>query len=635
MQLSRMRFSYFWYSSSHHLSPLKRWQVSSLLVACGTSLCSSISSSPVTGASRTSQAQFSSLTHIRRIFCRSNSLVSEEFESKMEVVKAVLRVESAALDKVALTAGGRDYTYAEVLRAAFRISSLVEKKDAINGVVANGEEKQVDAETGRKPDGPRIGIMAKPCAEFVASMWAAWLNGAVAVPLALSYPEVELIHVLTDADISVVVATEEYKEILEKVVEKSPGVKLYILPPVSSENDSVVTQSLDKLLVEVQSRASNLSGEEAALIIYTSGTTGRPKGVVHTQGGLGAQVRMLSETWEYSADDRFLHCLPLHHVHGLINSLLAPLYTGATVDLLPKFSTSGVWQRWRDSYPLGGEPADSPITAFTGVPTVYVRLLQGYEAMDAETQKASAYAAKQLRLMMCGSSALPLPVMEQWEAVTGHRLLERYGMTEFGMGLTNPVRGERRPSFVGQPFPGVEITIDDSDSDVKGVGELCLKSPSMFREYWRQPKVTKESFTEDGFFRTGDTVTIEDGYVKILGRTSVDILKVGGFKLSALEIEAVLLEHPAIAECAVLGLPDKDYGELMCAVIVPPEAKAKEAAATSEPVLTLKELHQWAKEKLAPYKLPQKLYIWESIPRNALGKVNKKELKKTLLESAT
>ncbi|OAE25403.1 hypothetical protein AXG93_4620s2180 [Marchantia polymorpha subsp. ruderalis] len=606
--------------------------------------------------------------------------VPGDFESKMEVVKVALKLESAALEKVAVTAGDKSFTYAEVLRSAFNISSILENKDGSNGHVAEGEEsaeKQmikfeailidymtetpsffsvsppdvlnfryrlnivsivvVEAEAGKKADGPRIGIMAKPCAEFVAAMWAAWLNGAVAVPLALSYPEAELMHVMTDADISVVVATEEYREILEKVVEKSPGAKLYILPPVVNThgNEITDTQSLDKLLVEVKNRSLTLSGEEAALIIYTSGTTGRPKGVVHTQAGLGAQVRMLSEAWGYTADDRFLHCLPLHHVHGLINSLLAPLYAGATIDLLPKFSTSGVWQRWRSSYPVSGEVAATPITVFTGVPTIYVRLLQGYETMDAETQKASADAARQLRLMMCGSSALPQPVMDQWESLTGHRLLERYGMTEFGMGLTNPLHGERRPGFVGKPFPGIEIRVDDSDSDVKGVGELLMKSPSMFREYWRQPKVTADNFTEDGYFRTGDTVTIEDGYVKILGRTSVDIIKVGGFKLSALEIEAVLLEHPAIAECAVLGLPDKDYGELMCVVIVPPEAKAAEAAATSEPVLTLKELHKWGADKMAPYKLPQKLLIWESMPRNAMGKVNKKELKKTLLESTS
>ncbi|KAG6543188.1 hypothetical protein Mapa_015438 [Marchantia paleacea] len=618
-----MRISCF--RNTSQLSLLKRW--------VNTLLPYRTSSSSYIGIPE------SQLTHLRGIVSLRNSLLkSADFESRMEVVKVALKLESAALEKVAVTAGDKSFTYAEVLRSAFNISSILENKDGSNGHVAEGEEsaeKQVvEAEAGKKADGPRIGIMAKPCAEFVAAMWAAWLNGAVAVPLALSYPEAELMHVMTDADISVVVATEEYREILEKVVEKSPGAKLYILPPVvnAQGNENTDGQSLDKLLVEVKNRSLTLSGEEAALIIYTSGTTGRPKGVVHTQAGLGAQVRMLSEAWEYTADDRFLHCLPLHHVHGLINSLLAPLYAGATIDLLPKFSTSGVWQRWRSSYPVSGEVAGSPITVFTGVPTIYVRLLQGYETMDAETQKASANAARQLRLMMCGSSALPQPVMEQWESLTGHRLLERYGMTEFGMGLTNPLHGERRPGFVGKPFPGIEIRVDDSDSDVKGVGELLMKSPSMFREYWRQPKVTADNFTEDGYFRTGDTVTIEDGYVKILGRTSVDIIKVGGFKLSALEIEAVLLEHPAIAECAVLGLPDKDYGELMCVVIVPPEAKAAEAAATSEPVLTLKELHKWGADKMAPYKLPQKLLIWESMPRNAMGKVNKKELKKTLLE---
>ncbi|KAL5757854.1 hypothetical protein ACOSP7_020465 [Xanthoceras sorbifolium] len=274
------------------------------------------------------------------------------------------------------------------------------------------------------------------------------------------------------------------------------------------------------------------------------------------------------------------------------------------------------------------------ITVFTGVPTMYTRLIQGYEAMDPELKAASASAARQLRLMMCGSSALPLPVMQEWETITGHRLLERYGMTEFVMAIANPLRGARKAGTVGKPFPGVQVKIaeEESGSDAAGVGELCVKSPSLFKEYWKLPEVTKNSFTDDGFFKTGDTGKVdEDGYYIILGRTSADIMKVGGYKLSALEIESILLEHPVVAECCVLGLPDKDYGDAVSAIIVPEEEAKKKQAEQSMPVMSLEELSTWAKDKLAPYKLPTRLFIWDSLPRNAMGKVNKKELKKQLI----
>ncbi|KAF5726872.1 malonate--CoA ligase [Tripterygium wilfordii] len=303
------------------------------------------------------------------------------------------------------------------------------------------------------------------------------------------------------------------------------------------------------------------------------------------------------------------------------------------VEFMKKFSVGGIWQRWRESYPTNGSKADDAITVFTGVPTMYTRLIQGYGAMDAELKASSASAARQLRLMMCGSSALPLPVMEQWETITGHRLLERYGMTEFVMAIANPLRGERKAGTVGKLLPGVQVKIadDESATDATAGGELCIKSPSLFKEYWKLPEVTKESFTHDGFFRTGDAGRMdEDGYYIILGRTSADIMKVGGYKLSALEIESVLLEHSAVAECCVLSLADKDYGEAVCAIIVP-EAEAKtRRQKESKPVITLEELSSWAKEKLAPYKLPTKLLVWDSLPRNAMGKVNKKELKKSL-----
>ncbi|KAL2462640.1 Malonate--CoA ligase [Forsythia ovata] len=322
------------------------------------------------------------------------------------------------------------------------------------------------------------------------------------------------------------------------------------------------------------------------------------------------------------------------HVHGLFNALLAPLYAGSMVEFMPKFSVRGIWQRWRESYPSDETKADRAVTVFTGVPTMYARLLQGYEAMDPDSQAASASAARRLRLMMCGSSALPLPVMQQWETITGHRLLERYGMTEFVMAISNPLKGERKGGTVGKPLPGVQAKIlaEDGSSDAE-VGELCIKSPSLFKGYWKLPEVTKESFIDDGFFKTGDSARMdEDGYYVILGRTNADIMKVGGYKLSALEIEAVLLEHQAIAECCVLGLPDKDYGEAVCAIVVPAAELKRKRDEELKPALTLDELSTWAKVKLAPYKIPTRLLLWESLPRNAMGKVNKKDLKKRLAD---
>ncbi|CAL5191824.1 unnamed protein product [Lathyrus oleraceus] len=185
---------------------------------------------------------------------------------------------------------------------------------------------------------------------------------------------------------------------------------------------------------------------------------------------------------------------------------------------------------------------------------------------------------------MCGSSALPQPVMQEWESITGHRLLERYGMTEFVMALSNPLKGERKAGTVGKPLPGVQVKIladEEHESEESGLGELCVKSPSLFTEYYKLLEVTKESFTDDGFFKTGDAVTTDkDGYFIILGRKNVDIIKNGGYKLSALEIESVIVEHPNVSECCVLGVPDKDYGEIICAIIVPAvksEEKAKPA----------------------------------------------------------
>ncbi|KAK6912053.1 AMP-binding enzyme, C-terminal domain [Dillenia turbinata] len=571
---------------------------------------------------------------------QSQLFSSDCSDTFMEVVKAVAKQGSAASQSVAIRADQKSYSYVQLISAAQNISDLLRSDDLKN--------KFMDCVKGSGHlGGARIGIVAKPSAEFVASVLGTWFSGGVAVPLALGYPEAELLHVMNDSDISMILSTEEHSELMQSVAGKT-AAQFSLMPPVpsipshtganghSQTGDTFIAKDLLRETENLDERKGVLY-EDPALIVYTSGTTGKPKGVVHTHKGIKAQVQMLTEAWEYTSADQLLHCLPLHHilvichcnnftlfkslafsihVHGLFNVLLAPLYAGSTVEFLPKFSVRGIWQRWRESYPMGGKKAHDAITVFTGVPTMYTRLIQGYEAMDPESQAASASAAGQLRLMMCGSSALPYPVMQQWETITGHRLLERYGMTEFVMAISNPLRGARKGGTVGKPFPGVEAKIlaEDESGSGEGVGELCIRSPSLFKEYWKLPEVTKGSFIDGGFFKTGDAVKVdEDGYYVILGRK-----------------RNLILCHPAVSECCVLGLPDKDYGEAVSAIVVPEADAKRKGDENITPAISLQELCDWAKDKLAPYKLPTRLLLWESLPRNAMGKVNKKELKRKL-----
>ncbi|KAB2611299.1 malonate--CoA ligase [Pyrus ussuriensis x Pyrus communis] len=554
-----------------------------------------------------------SLRRTHALLCSSHSphFSSLQSGSSMEESR-VANQGSATHDSIAIRSDHKSYSYNQLISSVSRISRLLSTGELNDGKIYNIKYTH---------QGARIGIVAKPSAEFVAGILGAWLSGGVAIPLALSYPEPELLHVINDSDISMILSTEEHMQLIENVAAKCVA-QTSLIPPVPSSSSpesgagSLQAGGIDADADAIFHRNIKQSSEDPALVIYTSGTTGKTKGVVHTHKSISAQG--------YTSADQFLNCLPLHHilqflykwsetcfngsltykihVHGLFNAVLALLYAGSTVEFMPKFSARGIWQTWREAYPINGSNEDG-ITVFTGVPTMYTRLIQAHEAMDPELKAASAYVAKQLRLM-------------------------------FVMVISNPLRGERKSATVGKPFPGVEVKIvaeDESGSDAIGMGELCVKSPSLFKEYWKLPEVTKQSFTSDGYFRTGDAGTMdEDGYYIILGRTRADIMKVGGYKLYALEIESVLLQHPAVEECCVLGLPDRDYGEVVCAIIVPEAETKKKQKEELKPAISLEELSFWAKDKLAPYKIPTRLILWDSLPRNAMGKVNKKELKKTL-----
>ena len=260
------------------------------------------------------------------------------------------------------------------------------------------------------------------------------------------------------------------------------------------------------------------------------------------------------------------------------------------------------------------------------VPTIYVKLIQALDGLPRDARQPIVDGFAGMRLMISGSAALPASVHEMWSTLTGQKLLERYGMTEIGMGLSNPYDGERRPGAVGHPLPGVEIRLKAESGEMvtegEQPGEIQVRGPGVFNEYWNRPEITASSF-EDGWFRTGDIAVLRDGYYHIMGRQSVDIIKSGGYKLSALEIEAALMDHPDIRECAVVGVPDETWGEAVAAAVVLETGKTLDIAA----------LRNWCRDRLSHYRIPQQLLVVGQLPRNAMGKVTKPAVTKMFLHT--
>jgi len=337
--------------------------------------------------------------------------------------------------------------------------------------------------------------------------------------------------------------------------------------------------------------------------------------VVLTHKNIRAQLESLAAAWEWSETDRILNVLPLNHTHGLINVLTSALWSGAACEMHLGFDAARVWQRI----------AKGGLTLFMAVPTIYSKLISAWEAADPERRPTFSEHCRALRLMVSGSAALPVAVMERWRTITGHVLLERYGMTEIGMALSNPLHGERRPGSVGVPLPGVEVRLVDEDGRELGpgaAGEIEVRGPGVFLEYWDRREATAEAF-RDGWFRTGDIAVLDEGMYRILGRRSVDIIKTGGHKVSALEIEEVLRSHPVVRECAVVGVEDAEWGERVSAVAVLTEGSH----------LTLDELRAWAADRLALHKIPTRLTLVDELPRNAMGKVVKARVKELAILS--
>lgn len=472
----------------------------------------------------------------------------------------------------------------------------------------------------------RVSFLCSNDVSYVVAQWASWMSGGIAVPLFWKHPEVQLEYFIQDSRSSVVLASPEHVPLVGPVAERL-GVPLLPLPP--DVYHGAVGEPAAK---PVQERKWQ---DRGAMILYTSGTTGRPKGVLSTHSNLTATVTGLVHAWAWTRDDVILHVLPLHHMHGVVNKLLCPLWVGATCMMLPEFSAQQVWEKFLS-------PETPRINVFMAVPTVFSKLLDYYDQHFTQPHVQDfvrAVCKEKIRLMVSGSAALPTPLLERWKSATGHLLLERYGMTEVGMALSGPLSGARLPGSVGTPLPQVEVRIISespqrdgcpctvhAEGDAQGTkvtpgleekeGELLVRGPSVFREYWDKPEETKSAFTPDGWFRTGDTAVFKDGTYWIRGRTSVDIIKTGGYKVSALEVERQLLAHPSISDVAVIGVPDVTWGQRVTAVV----------ALQAGHSLSHTDLKEWARRFLAPYAVPSGLLLVEEIPRNQMGKINKKDL---------
>ncbi|MEZ4994429.1 MAG: acyl-CoA synthetase [Saprospiraceae bacterium] len=438
----------------------------------------------------------------------------------------------------------------------------------------------------------RVAYMISSGFDYVRVQWGIWLAGGIAVPLCTDHPLPALQYTLSDAQVEIVVTTEEYTGTIRPLAE-SLNIRFLQLEEMPKR-------------IAMKQPLPELQADRKAMILYTSGTTNQPKGVVSTLNNIRSQVGVLQHFWEWTDNDHILCVLPLHHTHGIINVVNCSLWSGATCEFITPFSAKAVFQAF-----LKGQ-----INVFMAVPTIYYKLIAYFDTLSEAEQTTISRTLKDFRLMVSGSAALPVSVMERWHEISGHWLLERYGMTEIGMALSNPYREERYPGHVGLPLPGVELRIrtEDDREVVEGEpGEIQIKGPAVFVEYWNKPRATAESFTEDGWFRTGDMAQLDaqKGY-RILGRNSVDIIKSGGYKISALEIEEVLRRHQAIDDCAVVGIPDEEWGEIIGAALV------------TTITVDLEELKNWLKTYLPAYRLPRR-YLWlTALPRNAMGKVTKK-----------
>ncbi|RDD60634.1 malonate--CoA ligase [Ferruginivarius sediminum] len=453
--------------------------------------------------------------------------------------------------------------------------------------------------------GDRVAVQVEKSPRALFAYLACFKAGAIYLPLNTAYKGGEIEYFLGDAEPRVFVCDPSRLDELKPIADKTGVAHVLTLDATGGGSLAEHSTNLDSGTPTVPREADDI-----AAICYTSGTTGRSKGAMLSHRNLSSNARTLHEIWGFQPGDVLLHALPLFHVHGLFVASNTALLNASKMIFLPKFDADEVIRLLPKA------------TVMMGVPTFYVRLLER-EAFTREV-------VGNMRLFVAGSAPLHPDTFAEFERRTGHRILERYGMTEAGMITSNPLDGERRPGTVGFPLPGVEARVCDEDGKVLENGEvgvLEIKGPNLFKGYWRKPDKTAEEFRDDGFFITGDNALIDNrGYVHIVGRAK-DLIISGGYNVYPKEVEIVIDDLPGVKESAVYGVPHPDFGEAVTATVVPEGADAPDEQTVIQAV----------KKQLANYKVPKRVFFAESLPRNTMGKVQKNQLRdehKTIFTSA-
>lgn len=452
----------------------------------------------------------------------------------------------------------------------------------------------VTARIGLKP-GDRVAVQVEKSPEALALYAACVQAGLVFLPLNTGYTVDELGYFIENSGASVMICDEKSEAKLSEVA-KNLGARIETLN--ADGKGTLMAQAQGS---PVSFPTVDRQGEDLAALLYTSGTTGRSKGAMLTQNNLLSNARTLVREWRFTADDVLLHALPIFHTHGLFVATNVVLASGGSMIFMPKFDLDQI---------IGRMPG---ATAMMGIPTFYTRLLD-----DARFTKDRAAG---MRLFISGSAPLLAETHIQFEKRTGHRILERYGMTETNMNTSNPYDGERRAGTVGFPLPGVDLKITNPDTGETlpngEVGQIEVRGPNVFKGYWQMPEKTAAELREDGFFITGDLGKVdEDGYVHIVGRNK-DLIISGGYNIYPKEIELILDDQPGVLESAVIGVPHPDFGETVLGIIVPENGSSPDTEAIMESV----------RQSLARFKHPRKLVVLDELPRNTMGKVQKNILR--------
>jgi malonyl-CoA/methylmalonyl-CoA synthetase len=444
--------------------------------------------------------------------------------------------------------------------------------------------------------GDRVVVQAAKCPGMLAIYGGALTAGVVFLPLNTAYTPEEVAYFLRDSEAGLMIADPARASALAPIAAEC-GTRLETLAPDGSGTFDALAAGQADTFAPVAREPDDL-----AAILYTSGTTGRSKGAMLSQRNLLSNAEVLVREWRFSDADLLLHALPVFHTHGLFVATNVTLLAGGSMIFLPKFDADTVY-------------AELPrATAMMGVPTFYTRLL--------EDPRLNRNLVDHMRLFVSGSAPLLAETHTAWEARTGHRILERYGMTETNMITSNPYEGERRAGTVGFPLPGIKVRLTDPETGAEipagETGMIEVRGPNVFRGYWRMPEKTAEELRENGFFITGDLGRFQaDGYLEIVGRQK-DLIITGGFNVYPREIEDVLDAQPGVLESAVVGVPHPDFGEAVLAVLVP------EPGATPDLSMIEADLRQ----RLAGFKRPKGFELLPELPRNAMGKVQKAELRR-------